>query len=60
MKIDVRLNKEGYLKILQENTIASRLNIIGPNFVFQQDNDSKYISKLCKDFIKEKEREKVI
>lgn len=60
VKIDGRLNKKGYLKIFQEDAITSGLNVVGPNFVFQQDNDPKHTSKLCQDFIKKNEREKVI
>lgn len=37
VKIEGKLNKEDYLKILKENAIWFRLNVIGSNFVFQQE-----------------------
>lgn len=47
VKIEGILKKEGYLKILHEDSIPSGLNILGPNLVFQQNNDPKPSWKLC-------------
>lgn len=60
IKITGKLNKEGYLKILQENAIPSGINVIGRNFVFQQDNDPKHSSKLCQEFLEQKRSQKVL
>lgn len=60
IKIDGKLNKEGYLKILQENAISSGMNLIELNFVFQQDNDPKHSSKLCQGFLQQKQNEKIL
>lgn len=45
IKITGKLNQEGYLKILEDNAIPSGINVIGRNFVFQQDNEPKHSSK---------------
>ncbi|CAH2101157.1 unnamed protein product [Euphydryas editha] len=44
IRITVKLTKEGYFKIIQDSAIPSRLNLIGPDFTFQQDNDRKHSS----------------
>lgn len=53
------LRKEGYKKILEENVLPSGRRLIGRGFVFQEDNDPKHSSNLCRNFIKEKENRRV-
>lgn len=60
IKIDGKLNKEGYLKILQEIAIPSGMNLIGRCFIFQQDNDPKHSSKLYKGFLEQKRNEEIL
>lgn len=52
------LNKEGYLKILQENAVPNGLSLIGKGFTLQQDNDPKHSSKLCRGYVSELEKQK--
>ncbi|GAB0095396.1 hypothetical protein DMENIID0001_107770 [Sergentomyia squamirostris] len=54
------LNKEGYKQILQENALPSGSRLIGHNFVFQEDNDPKHSSKLCRGYLEENERQGVL
>lgn len=54
------LKKEGYHSILQRHAIPSGLRLIGKRFVFQQDNDPKHTSKLCTDYLKKKEKSRVL
>ncbi|CAJ0600731.1 unnamed protein product [Cylicocyclus nassatus] len=49
------LNKEGYHSILQRHAIPSGQRLIGANFVLQQDNDPKHTSKLCKNYLQQKQ-----
>lgn len=55
-----RMNKEAYHTILEENVLPSGRRLIGEGFVFQQDNDPKHTSNLCKEYLKQKEEEKVL
>lgn len=55
-KIEGRLVKEGYKTILKEHAIPSGTRIVGREFVFQQDNDPKHTSKLCKDYLDQMKR----
>lgn len=50
-KIEGILKKEGYKKILQKHAVPSGLRLVGPQFEFQQDNDPKHTSKLCKTYL---------
>lgn len=44
VKIDGIMNKEYYHSILSRHAIPSGIRLIGPAFVFQQDNDPKHTS----------------
>src|SRR4029434_2235125 len=55
LKIQGLLNQHGYHSILQRHAIPSGLRLVGPAFVFQQDNDSKHTSRLCKGYLTKKE-----
>ena len=53
------LNHHVYHSILQRYTIPSGLHLLGLSFVFQQDNDPKHTSRLCKGCLT-KERDGVL
>lgn len=57
VKIEGILKKEQYRNILENNAIPSGLRLLGQTFVFQQDNDPKHTSKLCKDYLRHLEAE---
>ena len=59
-RIQVTLNQHGYHSILQRYTIPSGLCLVGPSFVFQQDNDPKHTSRLCKGYLTKKESDGVL
>lgn len=59
-KIEGILNKEGYKTILSDYAIPSGLQLIGDNFIFQQDNDPKHRSKLCMDFLQSQQNEGIL
>jgi len=47
-KIQGTLNQHGYHSILEQHAFPSGLRLVGPSFVFQQDNDPKRLtSRLC-------------
>ncbi|XP_073505328.1 uncharacterized protein [Phyllobates terribilis] len=50
-KIEGILNQQGYHSILQRHAIPSGLRLVGPSFIFQQDNDPKHTSRLCKGYL---------
>ena len=50
-KIEGTLNQHGYHSILQQHAIPSNLHLVGPSFIFQQDNDPKHTSRLCKGYL---------
>ncbi len=54
-KIEGTLNQHGYYSILQRHAIPSGLCLVGPLFIFEQDNDPKHISRLCKGYLTKKE-----
>ena len=50
-RIQGTLNQHGYHSILQRYAIPSGLHLVGLSFVFQQDNDPKHTSRLCKSYL---------
>ena len=54
-RIQGTLNHHGYYSILQRYAIPSGLHLVGLSFVFQQDNDPKHTSRLCKGYLTNKE-----
>ncbi|CAJ0937853.1 unnamed protein product [Ranitomeya imitator] len=59
-KIEGILNQHGYHSILQQHAIPSSLRLVGPSFIFQQDNDPKHTSRLCKGYLTKKESNGVL
>ena len=43
-----------------QHAIPPRLNLVGPSFTFQQDNDPKHTSRLCKGYLTKKENNGVL
>lgn len=59
-KIEGTLNQLGDHSILQRHSIPSGLRLVGPSFIFQQDNDPKHTSRLCKGYLTKKESDGVL
>ncbi|KAL6484675.1 hypothetical protein MHYP_G00067200 [Metynnis hypsauchen] len=59
-KIEGTLNQHGYHSILQRHAIPSGLRLVGRSFIFQQDNDPKHTSRLCKGYLTKKESDEVL
>lgn len=60
VRIEGTMKKEHYKRILQQNAVPSGLKLIGNGFIFQQDNDPKHSSKLCRRYLEYKETEGVL
>ena len=60
IKIEGTLNQHGYHSILQQDVIPSGLHLVGPSFIFQQDNDPKHTSRLYKGYLTKKESDGVL
>ena len=56
-KIDGKMTKEVYLKILKEHVLVCGTELIGKRFVFQQDNDPKHTAKVVNQYLNEKQEE---
>ena len=54
----VTFNQHGYHRILQQYSIPSGLHLVGLSFVFQQGNDPKHTSRLCKGYLAKKESDR--
>uniref|UniRef100_A0AAZ3QFI7 Uncharacterized protein n=1 Tax=Oncorhynchus tshawytscha TaxID=74940 RepID=A0AAZ3QFI7_ONCTS len=59
-RIQGTLNQHGYHSILQRYAIQSGMCLVGLSFVFQQDNDPKHTSRLCKCYLTKKESDGVL
>ncbi|MDF4290226.1 transposase, partial [Vibrio parahaemolyticus] len=59
-KIEGTLNQHGYHSILQRHAIPPGLRLVGRSFIFQQDNDPKHTSRLCKGYLTKKESDGVL
>ena len=59
-RIQGTLNQHGYHSTLQRYAIPSGLCLVGPAFVFQQDNDPKHTSRLCTGYLTKKESDGVL
>ena len=59
-KIQGTLNQHGYHSMLQWHAIPSGLHLVGPSFDFQQDNDPKHTSRLCKGYLTKTESDGVL
>lgn len=60
IRVEGIMKKVDYLNILQEHAVPSGLKIIGQGFCMQQDNDPKHSSRLCRGFLEQKERRRVL
>ena len=60
VKIDGIMMKEVYLGILKNHCTPSGTRIVRELFIFQEDNDPKHSSKLCRNLLSELENDKII
>ncbi|CAK9796236.1 Transposable element Tc1 transposase [Anthophora quadrimaculata] len=60
IRITDKLTKEGYKKILEEHAVPSGIRILGEGFTFQEDNDPKHSSRLCRSFLNELESNNIL
>jgi DDE superfamily endonuclease len=54
VRINGILEQKQMKTILENHAIPNRLRLGGARFIFQQDNDPKHTSKLCKNFLQSK------
>ena len=58
VKIEGIMKKEHYHKILTRHAVPCGKRLVGRGFVFQQDNDPKHASNLCKGYLVRKQQQK--
>lgn len=56
-RIDGIMKKEDYHQILQRHAIPSGNTLVGQGFWFQEDNDPKHSSNLCRNYLNVKEKQ---
>ena len=54
------MKKKLYKRLLQQSTVLYGLRLIGNGFVYQQHNDPKHSSKLCRSYLEDKATEGVL
>ena len=59
-RIQSTLNQHGYHRNLQRYAMPSGLRLVGLSFVFQQANDPKHTSRLCRGYLTKKESDAVL
>ncbi|KRT79550.1 hypothetical protein AMK59_7098 [Oryctes borbonicus] len=59
VRIQGILRKKGYLEILQENAVPSGERLRGRNFTFQEDNDPKHSSRICRNYLASLEEDRL-
>jgi transposase len=59
-RIEGIMKKEQYHSILSHHAIPSGVRLAGGNFVFQEDNDPKHSSHLCRNYLQRKEDQGVL
>lgn len=57
VRIDGKLTGAGYRQILQNHGVTNGHQLIGRNFIFQQDNDPKHTARVTKSFLDQQVRE---
>eukprot|EP00733_Pompholyxophrys_punicea_P001960 Pompholyxophrys_punicea_v1_NODE_1226_length_851_cov_50.238693.p1 type:complete len:119 gc:universal NODE_1226_length_851_cov_50.238693:650-294(-) len=55
VEIEETMDQHVYHKILVRHAIPCGKRLVGRNFVFQEDNDPKHSSKLCRNYLARKE-----
>lgn len=60
VKIEGIMKKEQYHSILQRHMLPSGSELIGRNFIFQQDNDPKHTSRYCQEYLERKQKDGVL
>ncbi len=50
-RVEGTMNKEGYLRILNDVAVPSAMGLLGSNFIYQQDNDPKHTAKVVLRFL---------
>ena len=55
VKIDGIVDKKVYHNILVRHGVPSGSRLIGPGFIFQEDNDPKHSSTFCRNYLRQKE-----